>query len=413
MIGPLIALRPLSRLNLIEALSPWLSLLGPLPFRPGLIVPGLLVGYLVGVIGCLAWLGLGWWASRHLAWRAQTAPGTVLDVYRGLAYPRRWDRPSLRVSPLVTRPILIGFIRPTIVLPAPLAEGATETELKLALRHELAHAAHFDPVFSLIGGLAFAFLFFFPPIWWARRQLRLDQEFLADHRVANGPRRSPVQYVTSLVALAHARAPGPEGAAAPSQGPIATAGSTLIDRVRMLLQCPFRIEPSPPWWWRLVVGPGLVVGLLGASSLTIDGFHRVPRERSRPDLTVPFVMGALTLPPATGQDAHAGFELPPRLPGAFTLRLEVFSTRAEAERIEVAGYQVRPVDDGPFTDAPTWHALRIARTAGVEIVELDGKVVPHQRAAGAAAERLRVRTRLGRPLELRNLVLTPDRKPPS
>ena len=99
-----------------------------------------------------------------LAWASTTSP------------PR-----FARLVAAVQRPVLVGFVRTTILIPSSYDEPEASAEfLKLSLLHELAHAEQSDPWFGTIASLAQSVWFFLPHVWWLRSQLMIDQEFMAD-----------------------------------------------------------------------------------------------------------------------------------------------------------------------------------------------------------------------------------------
>ena len=123
----------------------------------------------------------------------------------------------MRVSSAVQRPVLVGLLRTTILIPSSYEEPEASAEfLKLSLLHELAHAEQSDPWFGTIASLAQSVWFFLPHVWWLRSQLMIDQEFMADH-AASLRYGTSKGYAASLLSLADSRpARGRTSAAAPA-----------------------------------------------------------------------------------------------------------------------------------------------------------------------------------------------------
>ena len=177
----------------------------------------------------------------------------------------------MRVSSAVERPVLVGFRRTTILIPASYEEPEASAEIcKLSLLHELAHAAESDAWFGTIASLAQSIWFFLPHIWWLRSQLMIDQEFIADHAASQGY-GTPKDYAASLLSLADSRAASAALKRAYRHAPALVTTterhqhSPLFQRMRMLLQCPFPVERSLPrrWSWSLR-GVVLVASLASA-----------------------------------------------------------------------------------------------------------------------------------------------------
>jgi TonB family protein len=90
---------------------------------------------------------------------------------------------GLVVTDRVKSPILFGFIRPRVLLPADLVRELPIERLRYILLHELAHLKRRDiPV-----GWVLAFLqslhWFNPLVWWAFGRMRFDRELACDEKV--------------------------------------------------------------------------------------------------------------------------------------------------------------------------------------------------------------------------------------
>src|SRR5262249_50692564 len=149
----------------------------PSTWAGGWAVRALALGYAAGVAGGMAWLALGHLGLVWLARRsAEPSPG-ALATYRALPFAREARRPRLLVAGRVRRPVLIGLVRPLILIPPELDPPAPTPEdrdrLRLGLLHELAHAEAGDPWFTLAGHLAQCLLYALPPLWWLVARMRL------------------------------------------------------------------------------------------------------------------------------------------------------------------------------------------------------------------------------------------------
>lgn len=327
----------------------------------------LVVAYLA-CCGCgLAWLLLGYWGLGWVTRRSSAPSSTSTAQYASL--PCSCERPRLRVSSRVQRPVLVGLLRPTILIPPELDLPEAVDELRLSLLHELAHAKRNDSWFGLASSLAQILWFFLPPLWWIRAQMRLDQEFLAD-RLAAGTFGPLPSYASSLVNIA---SPAVESASSPTRVRLNSQadGSPLFLRVLMLLRCPFVVEPRPPRWWALLV-PGLV--LAGALSLSCVTVGRTAPARPGPGQVASssalksrsFRMGRLVVPPAAPSSRFPStlFELPLRMPDHFDLAVEVWGDSHSLAATRVAGRLLGPSPiPGGFPDQEQWHSVRIRRDA--------------------------------------------------
>lgn len=340
------------------------------------IAGALTLAYLLGVVGGLATLLLGWWGWGWMSRRSVEPSRMTRELYEELtAGLKRSRRPRLRVSRRLRSPGVLKILRPLIVIPPELDRPEARDRLRLCLLHELAHAERRDPWFDLLGAIAQALWFPLPHLWWVRAQMRLDHEFLADRRAAGGFGTFG-NYASSLVGLAD---PGPQPKAVGSPAPRATiggAGSPLFRRVLMLVRCPFAIEANPPRWWRWALPPASACGVLLAASLSLRGIPPPPP----PPPTKPGVLRLtrISLPePAPGRPPHHSCEiLAFPLPARFDLTLEVWAPDDEAlAQVRIAGHPLtRPVgrDD---VSPPSWHRIHLARSDGRVTLEVDDRTI--------------------------------------
>ncbi|QDT95901.1 BlaR1 peptidase M56 [Gimesia aquarii] len=107
----------------------------------------------------------------------------------------------LLVSDRVPTPIMWGAFRPTIVIPTELAAKPNSAALRWAIAHEWSHVLQGDFSTQVLSSLTKFVCFYQPAYWWLRRQLILNQDFLADAFAANqGP--STEDYADFLVSIA-------------------------------------------------------------------------------------------------------------------------------------------------------------------------------------------------------------------
>lgn len=337
---------------------------------------GLTLTYLAGAACGLAWLSLGWFFSAWLVNRSVAPRVGTTELYQALRPPRQWLWPRLRVSARVHRPVLLGLIRPAILIPTALDRPAERTRLRLSLLHELAHADRGDAWFSLAGSLAQAVWFFLPWAWWIRTQMRLDQEFLADHRASAGFGTLDT-YAASLVDLAAAH-PQPVETASARPPALWGTGSALFQRVLMLVRCPYPVEMRAPRWWRWSLPPAVACTTLLASALSLYS------EETRTPAPVPqagsrsFALGRLVVAEApAGPDGTTPLhQLPMLLPEHFSLLVEVWADPSDLGQTRVAGYPLGPLDAGQSApEPPRWHQAEVKREGKTVSIYIDGKAL--------------------------------------
>jgi hypothetical protein len=104
----------------------------------------------------------------------------VLDLRREL---RLATWPVVIVSPHVSSPVLVGAVRPKIVLPTGLVESSSQDEIRLFLVHELTHLRRGDVWFGWAWCIALCLHWFNPVLWWAGTAIRRDREIACDAHV--------------------------------------------------------------------------------------------------------------------------------------------------------------------------------------------------------------------------------------
>lgn len=113
-------------------------------FRPWL--PQIVLIWCVGVLVASTRLILGWSTVRRLRWTGISEVGdTVREALERAANKLRLNQAIEVVqSTLATTPIVIGHLRPIILLPLCAVTRLSESQLELVLAHELAHIRRHD-----------------------------------------------------------------------------------------------------------------------------------------------------------------------------------------------------------------------------------------------------------------------------
>ena len=89
----------------------------------------------------------------------------------------------LSSSDETSMPMVIGFMKPVIVIPQALARELTEEEFEQVVLHEIAHVRRRDDWMKLAQKLIEAVLFFHPAVLWIGRRLNLEREVACDDSV--------------------------------------------------------------------------------------------------------------------------------------------------------------------------------------------------------------------------------------
>jgi beta-lactamase regulating signal transducer with metallopeptidase domain len=390
------------------------------------------LAYLAGATIGLVWFLIGFWGVGRLIRHSDDPSPATGEFYRELVrqVEGRVPAPRLRVSPRVRQPVVAGLLRSYILIPPEFDdEGFDRESLRIILVHELAHADQSDSQFGAAASLAQTLWFFLPYLWWLRAQMRTDQEFLADQKTALLA-GSPVGYATRLVSLAAPQKDTSSFRPILDSVPLLSGWwrggglrTRLLQRVVMLLHCPFPIELEAPRWWSFSV-PILVLGLailcsVGSVGLMGGRMLFAPPSESSKSHTNRFQVARFVAPPhVTGQNGRSSAHvLPLPLPERWQLSLEIQATQAALRRIRLVGLPLE-LPEGPAhagqgrsdrRDSPAstfWHRVRLDRDGDQIRLEIDGKAIAVDRAHSDLADWLTIEPAPDETAVLRNVTVT-------
>ena len=235
--------------------------------------------YTPGLILAAFWLMVGAVQAALLCRQGHEAPARLQELLNSVS--RAGDRaPRLLVSGQIAHPVAIGVLRPTILLPQRFAASEPEDRLRTALAHEYAHISNGDLGLMAICRVLLPLFHAQPLFWLLRRQIRLDQEVLADAAAASADR---TRYAEILLDWARTMTARPASSYAAVLG-LWERPSQLRRRIALLLDERFAIEQRSPRRWRMAawgVGILLVLGLSFASVRPVPG-RTEPSQNSGP-----------------------------------------------------------------------------------------------------------------------------------
>ena len=194
--------------------------------------------YLVGVLMMLVRLAVAFCGGHRLTSLGQpVADKSIVDVLAAQA-----ERLALKAVPMVAYceriavPVVVGVLKPVILLPAAMMSGLTSQELAAVLAHELAHVKRFDHILIVVQRILEAVLFFHPAVWWFGRRIHDLREHACDDLVIQGG-TDRMDYARSLLRVAEMRVGDDSRAAQIAQ--LAVDGgdpSKLRQRIQRIVQ---------------------------------------------------------------------------------------------------------------------------------------------------------------------------------
>lgn len=193
------------------------------------VVPWLAVTWVGGVtLLSIRWLqGYRW--VRHLS-TVQTMPldAAGLELLEDLKVRFNVSRPVRLVSSALAEvPMVIGWLRPVILVPASSLTGLTPAQLQAILAHELAHVRRCDYLVNSFQNLVETVMFYHPAVWWISRCIREEREHCCDDMVVRIC-QDRLMYARALFRLEELRG-------TPARLAFAASGGSLVDRIRRLV----------------------------------------------------------------------------------------------------------------------------------------------------------------------------------
>jgi beta-lactamase regulating signal transducer with metallopeptidase domain/HEAT repeat protein len=175
------------------------------------------------------WIVLGVAGTERLRRRCRPiANAEWLALCRRLTDQLRIHVPvRFGVSDRLAAPLLIGIVRPLVLLPASALCSYSPEQVEMIILHELAHVRRWDNLVNLLQRLVEAVLFFHPAVWWLSQRVRLEREHCCDD-VVLAHTQMPQRYAEFLAKLALPAAVG-QGAFGVS------ANEQLVARIRHIL----------------------------------------------------------------------------------------------------------------------------------------------------------------------------------
>ncbi len=163
--------------------------------------------------------------------------------------------------------VVIGYLRPVILMPVGLLAGLPAGQLESILLHELAQVRRYDYLINLLQTFVEGLLFYHPAVWWISGVIRAERENCCDDLVV-AITGDGHEYAVALAALEQNRWSTREAA-------LAATGGNLVKRIRRLLY-----QPESP---RAALTPVIAAGILTiTAALALVAWQAAPADNSRP-----------------------------------------------------------------------------------------------------------------------------------
>lgn len=129
-------------------------------------------------------------------------------------------------SSSIDTPMVIGALRPVVLLPMGLLTGLSPEQVECILAHELAHVRRRDYLVNIFQSMVEILFFFHPAIWWVSNMVREERENCCDETVLSLKNDNMV-YARALLNLESLRSTNPKLA-------MASNGGSLFKRIKRI-----------------------------------------------------------------------------------------------------------------------------------------------------------------------------------
>ena len=250
--------------------------------RPISLTTVVLLVWTIGVVALSVRLLGGWITARRVASRVLQPAAPEVQAMVGRLAARLNVRRIVTVveSASVRVPIMIGWLKPVVILPAAVASGFTPDQIEALMVHELAHVRRHDYLVNLLQTMVETVLFYHPAVWWVSKRVRAEREHCCDDVAVSICDR--LVYARALSDLAEMAAP---------QLAMAASNGSLVERVRRILGRPSAESTGGAGWVPVFVILTLVAPVLSAPM--------TPRQQTAASSPATTTAAATTAPAAT------------------------------------------------------------------------------------------------------------------
>lgn len=136
-------------------------------------------------------------------------------------------------SNLVESPMVIGWIKPVILIPASVFLQMNPTQLETIIAHELMHIKRFDYLVNFAQSFVEILFFYHPCVWWISAKIRQERECACDDAVLLTLENAQFTYANALANLETFRNSARQNE---PQFNIAANGGKLMNRIERIVK---------------------------------------------------------------------------------------------------------------------------------------------------------------------------------
>lgn len=184
---------------------------------------------------------IGWRMLRRLrSVGISEPPPEIVALFANIS-KRLCLKQSVRLlqSTVAKTPMVVGYLRPVVLLPVSLVSSMPVSQLEAILAHELFHVRRHDFVINLLQTLVETLFFYHPVVWWLSRRIRIEREHCCDDFVVKLLNKRE-EYGRALIAIEHLKNQTPSLALSATDG-------SLLARIRRIAGSTAQIDQRLAW----------------------------------------------------------------------------------------------------------------------------------------------------------------------
>jgi len=164
----------------------------------------------------------------------------------------------LRMSTRMISPLVIGFLKPVVIIPAAAISGLSPEQVEAVMVHELYHIRRFDHILVILQAIAGQVLFFHPVVWFLLPEIDRERENCCDDFVVK-TNNNPINYIKALTMIQEMNL----HSAVPANA-LTGKSNQLLNRIKRLVKPELKHSPA----FRLTVIL-LFLATIGVSAMTL------------------------------------------------------------------------------------------------------------------------------------------------
>jgi len=204
----------------------------------------------------------GWWYVNKLRENSIPVEDLHTDVLQRLSEELGIVRLAmLAESPRIQAPVVIGYLKPIILIPLGMLSGLSNDQLESVILHELIHIRRGDYLINIVQSFVEGLFFYNPFVWTLSAIMRREREHCCDDEVVLHQGK-PLAYALALATLEEVRL-----SRAGLSLSLAENKKELLNRIRRIMETSVHCNSGRQ---RMIPAALLVIGLLSASWMTIQ-----------------------------------------------------------------------------------------------------------------------------------------------